>query len=134
MKKLLFIVTLACTFSIQAQDSSAFKQQTLEFIKLTGTGDAFDNVIAQIGAQVPAEKKEAYLEAANATLDNLYSQLAEVYMKEFTSEEIAELVMFYQSDLGKKLASKQTALAQKGMTIGQKWGMELGQMAQQYSN
>ncbi len=48
MKKLLFAIAFICTLSIQAQDNSEFKTQTIEFLKLTGTGDAFNNAIAQI--------------------------------------------------------------------------------------
>ncbi|MFD2917004.1 DUF2059 domain-containing protein [Psychroserpens luteus] len=134
MKKLLFAIAFICTLTIQAQDNSEFKTQTIEFIQLTGTADAFNNAISQIGAMVPADKKEAYTKEANGTLDDLYSKLADVYMKEFTEEDINELVVFYKTDLGKKLASKQTQLVQSGMAIGQTWGMELSQIAGKYAN
>ena len=132
MKKLLFVITFIFTLSIQAQDNSEFKAQTIEFIKLTGAGDAFDNAIEQIGAMVPEDKKEAYTKEAIGTLDGLYSKMADLYMEEFTKEEIAQLVTFYESDLGKKLASKQASLTQSGMMIGQTWGMELTQIASKY--
>ncbi|SDR75953.1 hypothetical protein SAMN04515667_0572 [Formosa sp. Hel1_31_208] len=134
MKNLLFVLAFVFTFSINAQDTSKFKLQTVEFIKLTGTADAFDNAISQIGSMVPADKKEAYTKEAKGTLDDLYSQLADVYMNEFSEEDIAQLVAFYKSDIGKKLASKQTAMTQAGMMIGQTWGMNLSQIAQKYSN
>ncbi|MCD2258216.1 DUF2059 domain-containing protein [Psychroserpens luteolus] len=134
MKKLIYVIAFLYAFTIQAQDNTEFKTQTIEFIKLTGTADAFNNAISQIGAMVPEDKKEAYTKEANGTLEDLYSQLADVYMKEFTKEDIAQLVVFYKSDLGKKLASKQTDLAQAGMSIGQSWGMELSQIAQKHSN
>lgn len=134
MKKLLFTIAFICTLTIQAQDDSKFKAQTIEFIKLTGTADAFTNAITQIGAMVPAEKKEAYTTEAKGTLDALYNKLATLYMTEFTEADIAELVVFYKSDLGKKLASKQTSLSQSGMMIGQTWGMELSQIAGKYAN
>jgi hypothetical protein len=123
MKKLLFAIAFICTLSIQAQDNSEFKTQTIEFLKLTGTGDAFNNAIAQIGAMVPEEKKEAYTKEASGTLNDVYSE-----------EDIAELVLFYKSDLGKKLSSKQTQLTQSGMMIGQTWGMELSKIAGKYAN
>lgn len=134
MKKLIYAIAFVCTLSIQAQDHSEFKTQTIEFIKLTGTADAFDNAISQIGAMVPTDKKEAYTKEAKGTLGDLYSQLADLYMKEFTEKEIKELVAFYNTDLGKKLASKQTQLTQSGMAIGQTWGMELSQIAGKYAN
>ena len=134
MKKIL----LACLFiftalQIQAQDNSTFKKETIEFIKLTGAGSAFENAIAQIGTMVSDENKEAYTKEANGTLDGLYEKMADLYMAEFTEGEIKELVAFFNTDLGKKLAEKQLGLTQKAMMFGQSWGMEVQAIAQKYN-
>lgn len=134
MKKLLFIAIIALSMSVSAQTNADFKEQTIEFIKLTGSASAFEDAINQIGVQVPASKTDAYLKEARGTLDGLYDKLAEIYMQEFTHNEIKELKAFYSTDLGKKLASKQSVLSQKAMMIGQSWGMEVGQIAQKYTN
>lgn len=135
MKKILLVALFATaiTFQSQAQDNSEFKKQTIEFIKLTGAGSAFENAIAQIGASVSAEKKEAYTKEANGTLVGLYDKMAGLYMAEFTEKEIKELVAFYNTDLGKKLAEKQLGLTQKAMQFGQSWGMEVQGIAQKYN-
>ena len=134
MKKILFLCLFLVVVTVQAQDqdNSDFKNETIEFIKITGAGSAFENAIAQIGAGVSEENKEAYTKEANGTLDGLYSKMADLYMAEFTQDEIKELVAFYNTDLGKKLASKQTTLAQKAMMFGQSWGMEVSGIAQKY--
>ena len=134
MKKIL----LACLFIVavsqsQAQDNSTFKSETIEFIKITGAAAAFENAIDQIGAGVTMENREAYTKEANGTLDGLYSKMADLYMAEFTQDEIKELVMFYNTDLGKKLAEKQLGLTQKAMMFGQSWGMEVQTIAQKYN-
>ena len=133
MKNLLIAFALIFSLSITAQEQSEFKKETIQFIKMTGSADLFTSAIDQVGAMVPADKKEAYKKEARATLDDLYSDLADIYMKEFTHEDVKELVAFYKTDLGKKLASKQGLLAQKGMSAGQSWGMGLSQIAQKYS-
>ncbi len=132
MKKFTLVLALLCFVSIKAQDE-AFKLETIEFIKITGSGSMFEDAINQIGGMVSQENKEAYKKEALGTLDGLYQELAEIYMKEFTKEEIQELVKFYKTDLGKKLASKQSALTQKGMMIGQSWGMKVQGIAQKYN-
>jgi hypothetical protein len=133
MKKVL----LACLFMVavatQAQENADFKKETVEFIKITGAASAFENAIAQIGAGVSEENKEAYTKEANGTLVGLYDKMAELYMEEFTQEEISELVAFYNTDLGKKLAEKQLGLTQKAMMFGQSWGMEVSAIAQKYN-
>lgn len=117
-----------------AQENGDFKNETIEFLKLTGATKAFESGIAQLGAGVPQDKKGAYLEEANATLDEIYSKVADLYMQEFTQDEIGQLIGFYSSELGKKVADKQLALSQQIMQIGQSWGMNVQQIAQKYSN
>jgi hypothetical protein len=122
------------SFTIQAQETTDFKNETVEFLKLTGAGAAFESAIAQLGGMVTDENKEAYTKEANATLVGLYDKMAGLYMEEFTHEEIKELIAFYNTDLGKKLADKQLDLMQKAMMFGQSWGMEVQAIAQKYSN
>ncbi|MEW4922404.1 DUF2059 domain-containing protein [Algibacter sp. 2305UL17-15] len=133
MKNLVLAFVLLSAISIQAQDTSEFKTETIEFIQLTGATKAFDEAINQIGAMVSEENKEAYTKEAKATLTGLYAKMSELYMAEFTRDEIQELVKFYKTDLGKKLAGKQLSLAQKGMMMGQSWGMEVQGIAQKYN-
>lgn len=133
MKKTILVLFLFVTVIAQAQDTSEFKKETIEFIKLTGSGAAFDSAITQIGAMVSEANKDAYQKEANTTLDGLYEKLADLYMTEFTQDEIKELVAFYNTNLGKKLSEKQLSLTQKGMMLGQSWGMELQGIAQKYN-
>lgn len=133
MKNLLLVIVLVFAISINAQEDAAFKSETIEFIKLTGATKAFDDAIDQIGNMVSQDNKEAYKKEAVATLDELYNDMAALYMEEFTREEIKALVAFYKTDLGKKLAGKQVALAQKGMMMGQSWGMKVQGIAQKYN-
>lgn len=133
MKHLLLVFVLVLTISTYAQDDADFKAETVEFIKLTGATKAFDDAIDQLGSMVSQENKEAYKKEAEGTLDALYNEMATLYMAEFTREEIQELVKFYKTDIGKKLANKQVSLAQKGMMMGQSWGMKVQGIAQKYN-
>ncbi|TWO33961.1 DUF2059 domain-containing protein [Seonamhaeicola sediminis] len=132
MKNTFLVFALIFTLVLQAQDSEEFKNETIEFIKLTGSGAAFENAIDQLGMMVSEANKEAYLKEAEATLGGIYNKIAELYMEEFTQDEIKELTAFYNTDLGKKLAKKQLGLAQKSMMAGQTWGMEVQAIAQKY--
>ena len=133
MKKTLLVCLFMVTMATQAQENIDFKTETIEFLKLTGGGQAFENAIGQIGYNVVDSKKEAYTEEAMGTLDTLYAKMADLYMSEFTQNDIKELVVFYNTDLGKKLAEKQLGLTQKAMSFGQAWGMEVSQIAQKYT-
>ncbi|MDO5989294.1 DUF2059 domain-containing protein [Flavivirga amylovorans] len=133
MKKILFVCLLMLTITVKAQENTEFKNVTIEFIKLTGAGAAFESAIGQIGAGVSEANKEAYTNEANKTLEPLYVKMADIYMAEFTIDEIKELVAFYKTELGKKLSEKQLGLTQKAMMFGQSWGMEVQGIAQKYN-
>lgn len=51
MKKVLLACLFVAAFSIQieVQENSEFKQETIEFIEITGAGAAFESAIDQIG-------------------------------------------------------------------------------------
>ncbi|TBN00166.1 DUF2059 domain-containing protein [Hyunsoonleella flava] len=133
MKKILLVFALLATVTTHAQEDDTFKAETIEFLKLTGATKAFDDVIDQIGNMVSQENKEAYKKEANGTLGALYEEMADLYMTEFTRDEIQEIVKFYKSEIGKKLATKQVSLAQKGMMMGQSWGMKVQGISQKYN-
>jgi len=132
MKKIILLGAFVVAFAVQAQDNAAFKSDAIELIKATGVDAAFDDAIAQLGGNVTEAKKEEYTKEAKGTLNGLYSKMAELYTAEFTHAEIKELITFYKSDLGKKMASKQLIISQKGMMLGQAWGFEVQGIAQKY--
>lgn len=133
MKKTLFACLFLMVFSFsQAQENSEYKNETIKFLKTTGAGAAFENAITQIGAMVPEINRAAYTNEAQGTLVGLYDKLAELYMGEFTQEEIKQLIVFYNTELGKKLAEKQLGLTQKAMSFGQNWGIQVQNIAQKY--
>ena len=133
IRTLLLLCLMLTSFMVKAQDDASYKEETIAFIKLTGSVAAFENAISQLGATVSDTNKEAYKKEAYATLDGLYDKIADLYMDTFTEEEIKELTAFYHTDLGKKLAEKQLSLSQSALMLGQTWGMEVQAIAQKYN-
>ncbi|WP_298532349.1 DUF2059 domain-containing protein [uncultured Algibacter sp.] len=133
MKKILFACLFVSVVNFtQAQENSNYKNETIEFLKMTGAGAAFENAITQIGTMVPEINRAAYIKEAQGTLGGLYNKLAELYMSEFTHDEVKELIVFYKTDLGKKLAEKQLGLTQKAISFGQTWGAKVQEVAQKH--
>jgi hypothetical protein len=64
--------------------------------------------------------REASLELASTVADDpeMTTQLAKVYMEEFSETEINELLAFYETPLGAKTLEKLPQLFQKGAMIG----------------
>ncbi len=49
-----------------------------------------------------------------------------VYHKHFTHDEIRQLLVFYESEVGRKSIKVLPSLVQESMTLGQKWGESMG--------
>ncbi|NNE38107.1 MAG: DUF2059 domain-containing protein [Gammaproteobacteria bacterium] len=54
-----------------------------------------------------------------------------IYHKYLTSEDISELIVFYQSDLGIKTLSVMPDISREATLAGQEWGRSLGPQIQQ---
>lgn len=109
---------------VNAQEKTAFEKDAYQLVALISK-PVFEPIVAQFSTMVAADKKEAFTKEINETLPELYSSLAKIYVQEYTHEEIKQLITFYETPLGQKVAKNSTRLAQKGMGIGQNWGMKV---------
>jgi hypothetical protein len=58
--------------------------------------------------------------------------MADVYMTEFTHDDIKAIMKFYDSPIGKKLTEKAEVLYEKGNAVGEEWGMGLQAIMMKY--
>ena len=131
MKKILLIVVACFSLTVNAQQDDQYLTDTKNLVKIVSES-AFTPMIDQFASMVSADKKEALIADVKATFPELYAKMAEIYMEEFSHSEIKELLAFYATPIGKKLADKTGELSQKGMIAGQSWGMKLQGIIQKY--
>ncbi|TRL38136.1 DUF2059 domain-containing protein [Methylosinus sporium] len=65
-----------------------------------------------------------------ASLDELTDQMAAIYADNFSVAELRDVLSFYKSPTGSKLAVKMGQLAKSGMEIGKAWGVRVGESLQ----
>jgi uncharacterized protein len=65
------------------------------------------------------------ISGATQRLDELAEMLAEVYARNFTADEIRDLIAFYKTPTGQKLLQRQAAVARASLAAGQQFGREL---------
>lgn len=58
-------------------------------------------------------------------IDNLISQVIGIYGNKFTEKEIDEFLVFYKSDIGKKLIQNSPSIMTEIQTATSNWGMEV---------
>lgn len=132
MKKIIFILIILVSTSIYAQDE-AFKNNALKLMELSSR-PVFEGFIDQGREMVSEGKKETFVSEAKASVNDLLVKMADVYMQEFTHEEIKNMISFYETPTGKKMAEKSGTVAMETMQLTQPWFMELQQLARKHSN
>jgi len=76
--------------------------------------------------QVPAVFWDAFMAHVRRDLPQLVDSLVPVYAAHFTLAQLQDLVRFYESPLGRRLAEMQPLIAQESMQVGQRWGALIG--------
>ena len=121
------------------QANDAYSNDIRNLLKVNKTKESMEQVIPlminqfkQLRPDIPANVWSMMeKEIKNEGLDDLVEKMIPMYKKHFTHTETKELVAFYTSPIGKKLADKTPVMTQESSVIGQEWGQELGaKMAQ----
>lgn len=132
MKKILLVV--ACVFAAQlsmAQDA-AFKKDVMKLLEINGSGASMDVAKTQILKMIPAAKQDAFLIEFNASLPSFYEKIANVYMEVYTKQDVKDMIAFYESPVGKKMAAKAGEVTEKSQAAGTEWGQSLQPMMMKY--
>jgi uncharacterized protein len=65
------------------------------------------------------------LNAVNARIGEMVDQMAAVYARNFTPDEMRQLVAFYRGPLGQKFLEKMPTVMQESMSVGQAFGQQI---------
>jgi hypothetical protein len=131
MKKVMMLLGLlfALVGGIQAQTTEKSKHyKAAEDLLLTmNMKQAIDESVDQM--LVLQLKNNPNLQPAEATLKQFFNKYMswealredyiQIYMEEFTEKELKDMMSFFKTDTGKKMAAKQTTLMMKGAQLGQ---------------
>jgi hypothetical protein len=66
------------------------------------------------------------LEGMNARVNEIIDQIAAIYARNFTAEELREVTAFYRGPTGQKFVQKLPAITQESMVVGQRFGQAVG--------
>jgi len=66
------------------------------------------------------------LDNMNSRMAELVEQTALVYARNFTTDELREMMAFYRTSLGQKILQKMPVIVQETMAAGQAWGRQIG--------
>lgn len=132
MKKLLLAVAFMLVAQMGMAQDAAFKADAVKFLNISGTASTFEMMTKDIVKNAPADKQAAFKKDLDASIQELIGKMADLYMTEFTHEDIKAMIKYYETPVGKKAASKTGVLFEKGQVVGQEWGMGLQSIMMKY--
>ena len=127
----------------QPKPSPAALATAHQLIKLTGANTLFDPLIAGVIEQAkllflqqnPDLSKDLNDVAAKLRVEyaprfaELTDHVARLYAQRFSETELKQLLVFYQSPLGKKLLLRQPQIVNSSMKYAQDWANKLSDQA-----
>lgn len=133
---LLFLISYA---TVSAQKENEYRQTLFKMFEVSGTGQNFETAITQMFDLFKSQYTdveaitwdELEAEFLNTSLDELTEMLEPVYAKYMTLEDLRQVIEFYESPVGKKLALNNPLIMQESMQIGQEWGRKIGEDLQE---
>lgn len=129
LKLSILIALFFSSLALSAQDSTKIKH-IQQFMEITGSG----KLGMQVLTNVTAAYKNIYPDAGSEFWDEfikevnpqtLVDMVIPVYEKNFSDEDIVQLIAFYQTPLGKKVVEKMPFIMQESMQIGAAWGKQI---------
>ena len=113
-------------------DSAKLRLIRQLLVRVRVTDQAIQAMEQQLPAQraanprVPPEFWERFMEQARARRGELESGYATLYDRHFSTEEIRQLLAFYDTPIGKRFLEVQPVLMREGIALGQEWGSRIG--------
>lgn len=127
IKKVIFLFTLFCfTFSYAQTKQEKIK----ELISLSGAFPISKGISKEVIAtykkkydNVPESEWKTLEQKIN--IDELISNVIEIYASRFTEPEVDELLVFYKSDLGRKMIRHSQDMIHEIQTATGNWAMKV---------
>lgn len=133
MKKIFATIAFLCIAFTGTAQSEEFKKDIYQYLEITGgVKSQLVMMEAQLSQILEGENLQNALKEIEAELPELNEKIVALYAKTYTHEEIKEIVKFYQSPVGKKLAEKTVQLQPEMMSLSQEWGMGLQPILMKY--
>lgn len=133
MKKIIFSLAFMCVAHFGFAQNEAFKKDVLTLIEFTGDQESQLKLMkSQLAAVIPANKLPALMEDIKKELPKLNNNIAAIYMKHYTHEDVKDLIAFYKTPLGQKLAKQTKEITPEVLEASNKWGMELQPIMMKY--
>lgn len=132
MKKIIIAVFFLFVANIVTAQDAAFKADVQKMLSLSGANSQMEIAKKQVLTMIPAAKQEAFKKEFDDVLKPLLEKQVAFYTAEFTHDEVKQIIKFYESPLGKKMAEKAVKQSEKSIEDSQQIGMDINNLVMKY--
>ncbi len=130
---------------LQAQDGDAQQALAMELLQAIRVDQQIGRMSEQVATQttqfmqqsrqgITAEESkafgEAYAAAIRVNIGDLVSEIANLYARSYSADELKQIIAFYKSPVGQKYLDSAPGLASSAAGLGQAWQQQNEQAAQ----
>jgi hypothetical protein len=113
MKKLLFAVVFTLVSQLGFAQDKATKEDVAAVIEKSGASGQMNSAKKQVLSMIPQDKQAAFVVEFDLLMKKVNDATVEIYMQEYSKEDIKAMLTFYNSPVGKKMAEKAEGIATK---------------------
>lgn len=113
MKKLFIAVAFVLTAHVGFAQEKASREDVLKVVERSGASGQVNAVKKQILGMIPQEKQAGFVIEFDIIIKKANEKTADIYMEEYTKEDIKAILDFYNSPVGKKMVEKSEVIATK---------------------
>jgi hypothetical protein len=132
MHKFLIALLLLVSVGFANAQETQKEEDILKFLNINGGREASEMMLNQVFEAFKKLKSDvppSFWEKARKkfTVDELQADLVPLYSDLFTHQEILDLIAFYESETGKKMANLTGEITKRSMQIGEIYGRKLAE-------
>jgi hypothetical protein len=124
---LLVLLPMALPVASAQSTESSKHADIVRLLRLTGAergaNQAYDLMLPSLKASMPQVPEQVWQDLRVEVRDNDMVELtSQIWDKHFTQQEIRDLIRFYETPTGQKIAREMPEIQQETLAAGQKWG------------
>ncbi len=113
MKKLLVAAAFMLVSYGGFAQEKASREDVSKVIERSGANGQMNAAKKQVLAMIPKDKQAAFVVEFDVVMKKINEKTIDIYVEEFTKDDIKAMLDFYNSPTGKKMAEKTEVIATK---------------------
>jgi len=124
MKKAITLFVLLGSFLSFGQEKT-IHEDAKELVKLTFDMTDKNQMKYMLSSNMEDDKREAFRKEIDVAMDLYITEASNFYIAKYTHEEIKEMLRFYETPVGKKIAKDSRKLLDGSFPKGKEWDMQI---------